>query len=100
MFETKLKPLAILCLILGLTLAASAANRNWTGDNVVVDANGLGLGYWDDEGNWDTYPTSSDQAMLLTADTTIVVDDFDDVNVPVKECATLVLARGGGHRWI
>jgi hypothetical protein len=39
MLETKLKPLAILCLVLGLALTVSAANRNWTGTN--ADANGL-----------------------------------------------------------
>lgn len=90
--------LAIIALVLGLALTVSAANRNWTGDAAGgPDANGLTVGFWDVEGNWDAYPTSSDQAMVLTADTTIVVDDWDDVNYPVKECATLVLARGGAH---
>jgi hypothetical protein len=89
MLETKLKPLAILCLVLGLTLSVPAANYNWTGGN--ADANGLG--YWDDPGNWDTYPTASDQAFLQVASSTVVVDDFDDVNYPIKECSTLILAR-------
>jgi len=91
MLETKLKPLAILCLVLGLALTVSAANRNWTGTN--ADANGLG--YWDDPGNWDTYPTASDQAFLLTADSTVVVDDYDP-NI-AKECLRLILARSGAH---
>jgi hypothetical protein len=90
MLETKLKNLGVLCLVLGLALGASAANRNWTGAN--ADANGLG--YWDDEGNWDTYPTATDQAFLTgVANSTVVVDDFDDVNYPVKECSTLLLGN-------
>ena len=90
MLETKLKNLAILCLVLGLTLTASAANVNWTGAN----ANAEGLGYWDDPGNWDTYPTASDQAFLTdVANSTVVVDDFDDVNYPAKECLRLILGN-------
>jgi hypothetical protein len=89
MLETKWKNLAALCLVFGLTLSASAANYNWTGTN----ADASGLGYWDDPGNWDTYPTASDQAFLQVANSTVVVDDFDDVNYPAKECTTLILAR-------
>ena len=87
MLETKLKNLAVLCLVLGLTLSVPAANYNWTGGN--ADANGLG--YWDDPGNWDTYPTASDQAFLQVPNSTVVVDDYDP-NIP-KVCSNLILAR-------
>jgi len=87
MLETKWKNLAALCLVFGLTLSASAANYHWTGGK--ADPNGLG--YWDDPGNWDTYPTASDLAFLQELNSTVVVDDFDP-NV-AKVCKTLILAK-------
>ena len=94
MLETKLKRLAILCLVFGLALTASAANVNWTGEAAGgPDANGLTLGYWDVPGNWDSYPTANDQPFIRVSNTTVVVDDYDDVNTPVKECKTLILGK-------
>ncbi len=90
MFETKLKPLGVLCLVLGLVLGATAANVDWTGVN--ADANGLG--FWDDPGNWsnDALPTSGDKAKIESTNDTVVVDDFDP-NIP-KECDILVMSWG------
>jgi len=76
MLETKLKPFGVLCLILGLSLVASAANVDWTGAN--SDANGLG--YWDIPGNWAT------GALPTSGDNVVVQRELDTRDILLSEC--------------
>ncbi|MFC1760716.1 LamG domain-containing protein [Planctomycetota bacterium] len=74
MFGHKTKHLAIIALILGLALSATAEDFTWDGEN--EDANNVG--YWDDPVNWDLdrLPTGDDKVEISGAGT-IIVDDFD-----------------------